>query len=107
MMHGIIALALALLPALATAQQFPDREIRALCNFAPGSGADVIVRYYSDRLSRLAGKPVVVENKPGAAGTIATTGTSHQAGDSSRSVRSDTASVATNISTAASGRSCA
>src|SRR4249919_1959454 len=72
MMHGIIALALALLPALATAQQFPDREIRALCNFAPGSGADVIVRYYSDRLSRLAGKPVVVENKPGAAGTIAT-----------------------------------
>jgi tripartite-type tricarboxylate transporter receptor subunit TctC len=37
-----------------------------------GSGADIIVRYYSDRLSRLAGKPVLVENKPGAQGTLAT-----------------------------------
>ena len=72
MRHGVVALALALWGTLALAQQFPDREIRALCNFAPGSGADVIVRYYSDRLSRLTGKPVLVENKPGAAGTIAT-----------------------------------
>jgi len=48
------------------------REIRSICNFAAGSGADIIVRYYSDRLSRLAGKPVLVENRPGAQGTVAT-----------------------------------
>src|SRR5215468_8677588 len=72
MRHWAVAVALALAPAFATAQQYPDREIRALCNFAAGSGADVIVRYYSDKLSRLAGKPVLVENKPGGTGTIAT-----------------------------------
>jgi tripartite-type tricarboxylate transporter receptor subunit TctC len=53
-------------------QDYPAREIRSICNFAPGSGADIIVRYYSDRLARLAGKPVVVENKPGAQGLLAT-----------------------------------
>jgi len=48
------------------------REIRSLCNFAPGSGADLIVRFYSDRLSKLAGRPVIVENRVGANGMIAT-----------------------------------
>jgi tripartite-type tricarboxylate transporter receptor subunit TctC len=62
---------LAASPALAQ-QDYPNREIRSICNFAAGSGADIIVRYYSDRLSRLAGRPVVVENKPGAQGTLAT-----------------------------------
>jgi tripartite-type tricarboxylate transporter receptor subunit TctC len=56
----------------ADAQVFPSREIRSICNFAPGSGADIVVRFYSDRLSKLAGKPVIVENRPGANGTIAT-----------------------------------
>jgi len=72
MRHRAAAIALALAPAFATAQPYPDREIRSLCNFAAGSGADVIVRYYSDKLSKLAGRPVLVENKPGASGTIAT-----------------------------------
>src|SRR5436190_22254658 len=56
----------------AVAQEYPAGEIRSVCNFAPGSGADIIVRYYSDKLSRLAGKPVIVENKPGAQGLLAT-----------------------------------
>src|SRR5258706_11639111 len=55
----------------AAAQDSPTREIRSLCNYAPGSGADLIVRFYSDRLSKLAGRPVVVENKVGANGMIA------------------------------------
>jgi tripartite-type tricarboxylate transporter receptor subunit TctC len=53
------------------AQEYPSREIRSICNFAPGSGADIVVRFYSDQLSRLAGRPVVVENKPGAQGLVA------------------------------------
>ncbi len=56
----------------AAAQEYPARDIRSICNFAPGSGADIIVRYYSEKLSRLAGKPVIVENKPGANGAVAT-----------------------------------
>ena len=66
-----IALALVVSQSV-PAQDYPTREIRSVCNFAPGSGADIIVRYYSDKLSRLAGKPVVVENKPGAQGLLAT-----------------------------------
>src|SRR5712692_6349037 len=58
--------------APAAAQDYPAREIRSICNFSAGSGADIVVRYYSDRLSRLAGKPVVVENRPGAQGLVAT-----------------------------------
>jgi tripartite-type tricarboxylate transporter receptor subunit TctC len=56
----------------AGAQDYPAREIRSVCNFAAGSGADIVVRYYSDALAKLAGKPVVVENKPGAQGLVAT-----------------------------------
>jgi tripartite-type tricarboxylate transporter receptor subunit TctC len=70
----LLALAFGALLAcpLAGAQEYPVREIRSICNFAAGSGADIIVRYYSDRLSRLAGKSVIVENKPGVQGSLAT-----------------------------------
>ena len=64
-------LGLALVAAAAGGQDYPVREIRSICNFAAGSGADIIVRFYSERLSRLAGKPVLVENKPGVQGTLA------------------------------------
>lgn len=60
-------------PALpAAAQDYPAREIHAICAYAAGSGADILVRYYSDRLSKLAGKPVIVENKVGAQGLVGT-----------------------------------
>jgi len=59
-------------PATAAAQDYPAREIRSICNFSAGSGADIVVRYYSDRLSKLAGRAVVVENKVGVQGNIAT-----------------------------------
>ena len=68
---GAGACVLAMVAPVAVAQDYPTREIRALCNYAPGSGADIIVRFYSDRLSKLAGRPVVVENKVGANGAIA------------------------------------
>jgi tripartite-type tricarboxylate transporter receptor subunit TctC len=71
-MKLLAAAVLALAAPLAAAQDYPAREVRSICNFAPGSGADILVRFYSDRLSKLAGKPVVVENKPGANGAIAT-----------------------------------
>jgi tripartite-type tricarboxylate transporter receptor subunit TctC len=69
---ALAAAVLALAASLAAAQEYPVREIRSLCNFGAGSGADILVRFYSDRLSKLAGKPVIVENKPGANGALAT-----------------------------------
>jgi tripartite-type tricarboxylate transporter receptor subunit TctC len=70
-MRTLILLFAALVATPVLGQDYPAREIRSICNFAPGSGADIIVRYYSDQLSKLAGKPVIVENKPGAQGSIA------------------------------------
>src|SRR3954471_14021795 len=73
----LLVLSLAGLPAAAqpgppaAVQDYPVRELHAICNYAPGSGADIMVRFYSDQLSRLTGKPVIVENKPGANGLIA------------------------------------
>jgi tripartite-type tricarboxylate transporter receptor subunit TctC len=70
------ALASASLPVLSTnlfgQANYPAREIRSVCMFPPGSGADVTVRFYARKLSELAGQPVIVENKAGAFGNIAT-----------------------------------
>ena len=44
-----------------------------VCAFAPGSGADVIVRHFAEKIRPLAGKNIIVENKPGANGMLALT----------------------------------
>jgi tripartite-type tricarboxylate transporter receptor subunit TctC len=73
-----IVLALAAgLPLAAAAQDYPSHEIRSICNFSVGSGADIVVRYYSDKLAGLAGRPVVVENRTGVQGTLASEYVAH------------------------------
>src|SRR5437879_8299768 len=72
MLKILVGAVLALTAAAAAAQDYPAREIRSICNFTAGSGADIIVRYYSDKLAKLAGRPVIVENRPGAQGLVAT-----------------------------------
>src|SRR5258707_3510710 len=62
----------ALAAPFAAAQDYPAKEIRSLCNFGAGAGADIVVRFYNDRVSKLARKPVIVENKAGGNGAIAT-----------------------------------
>jgi tripartite-type tricarboxylate transporter receptor subunit TctC len=76
-MQALAVGALALAAALggvgeARAQEYPSQDIRLICGFPPGSGADVFVRYFADKLRPLAGRTVIVENKPGAASNIAT-----------------------------------
>jgi tripartite-type tricarboxylate transporter receptor subunit TctC len=66
------ALALGVAAAPAAAQQYPSQDIRLICGFAPGSGADILVRYYAEKLRPIAGKNVIVENKVGANSNIAT-----------------------------------
>ncbi|MEK7945212.1 tripartite tricarboxylate transporter substrate binding protein [Pigmentiphaga sp. YJ18] len=53
------------------AAQYPDRPVRIVMPFPVGSGVDVNLRMVTERLSKAWGKPVLVENKPGAAGFIA------------------------------------
>ena len=55
----------------AFAQEYPARAITLIVPTPPGGGIDVAVRSLADRLAALLGKPVVVDNKAGAAGRIA------------------------------------
>jgi tripartite-type tricarboxylate transporter receptor subunit TctC len=59
------------LPTIAHAQAYPSQDIRIICAFPAGSGADVLVRYFADKLRPVAGRTVIVENKAGAGGNIA------------------------------------
>ncbi len=65
----------------AFAAAYPEREIHSIGMFPAGSGADVMVRYFSNKLSELVGKPVIVENKAGAFGNIATSYVARSAPD--------------------------
>ena len=60
------ALVLAL-PVPANAQEYPTRNVTIVVPLAAGSGMDTIVRIYAEELAKALGKPVVVENQPGAA----------------------------------------
>ncbi len=51
---------------------WPAREVHTICMFPPGTGADILVRFYAKKLGDVIGKTVIVENKVGAFGNIAT-----------------------------------
>lgn len=67
-----LLLALAAIPGLASAQNFPSKPIRMLVGFAPGGGTDTAARAVGAKLSERLGQQVVIDNRPGAAGNIAT-----------------------------------
>ena len=62
----------ALLSATAAlAQSWPQRPVKFILSLGPGSGADIGARLYADRLTKMWGQPVVIENRPGGDGVIA------------------------------------
>ena len=64
---------LAALPALqAQAQDFPTKPIHIVVPLPPGGSNDVLARILGQKITESLGQPVIVENKPGAAGNIAT-----------------------------------
>jgi tripartite-type tricarboxylate transporter receptor subunit TctC len=66
---GVAALLLS--PTALLAQEFPNKPIKFVVPFPPGSGTDTSARYFGKKLSELIGQPVIVENKAGANGFIA------------------------------------
>jgi len=67
----IAAIGLAIAGTAAQAQSWPEKPIHIVVAFTPGSATDVIGRAVSNELSAKLGQPVIIENKPGAGGTIA------------------------------------
>jgi tripartite-type tricarboxylate transporter receptor subunit TctC len=72
-MLGAAAAPLLARPAVAQSG-FPSRPVRIVIGFPPGGGIDILARLMGPKMSERLGQPVVVENRPGANGLIATQG---------------------------------
>src|SRR3954465_6584488 len=68
---ALMATLLATLSCLAQAQTWPARPVKFIVPFGPGAGVDIGARLIADRLPARWGKPVVIENRPGADGLVA------------------------------------
>lgn len=92
----LCALALLLAAAGAALADYPDRPITITVGFAPGGTSDVAARILSERLTRSLGVAVVVDNKPGAGGSIAAAATAAASPDGYRIMLSDPGAFAIN-----------
>lgn len=66
------AAAALLTPAMASAQAYPTKPIRILTGFAPGAPGEFVMRLIADKVFVASKQPLVIENRPGASGNIAT-----------------------------------
>src|SRR5438874_7989338 len=64
-------LGLLILGSSVAQSNYPEKPIRVVVGFPPGSSADVVARLLSQKLTEMLGKPIVVENVAGAAGNLA------------------------------------
>jgi tripartite-type tricarboxylate transporter receptor subunit TctC len=70
MKRTIVSVALLALAASASAQQWPAKSIRFVAPFAPGGGTDFIARIAAQKLTEAVKQQVIVDNRPGAGGTL-------------------------------------
>ena len=71
MKNLVAAGALALAPLAAFGQAFPNKPIKVIIPFVAGGSSDIVARAMSSKFQEILGQPAVVENKPGANGSIA------------------------------------
>jgi tripartite-type tricarboxylate transporter receptor subunit TctC len=69
-LSAVMLSALACCAHTAVAQGYPSKAIRLIVPFPPGGGSDIIARVSAQKLSASIGQPVVVDNRPGAGGTV-------------------------------------
>jgi tripartite-type tricarboxylate transporter receptor subunit TctC len=67
----LLATALLLSGALCAQDDYPNRPLRIVVGFTPGGGPDITARHIAQRLGESLKQPVIVENRPGAGGTVA------------------------------------
>ncbi len=69
--RSVLSLLLALSAGSAMAQSYPTRPVTLVVGFPPGGGADAVARIVADKVGKLLGQPVLVDNRPGAGTTLA------------------------------------
>lgn len=72
-----LGLTLAAMFALAQTAPWPSKPIKAIVPFAAGAATDIVARAVLEKLSKQLGQPIIVENKPGAGGTIGASAAAH------------------------------
>jgi tripartite-type tricarboxylate transporter receptor subunit TctC len=73
--HGLMVAIAGMLLTVSTAQgqqRYPIKPIRLIVPFAPGGGSDIVARAMAQKLAESFGVPVVVDNRPGAGGSVGT-----------------------------------
>ena len=88
---------LAAAPTAVVAEDYPSRPVRLLVAFAPGSPTDLVARVVAQSLGETFGRPIVVENRPGAGGIIASQ-TTKRANPDGYTILVTSTSVVTNVS---------
>ena len=68
----VAGLVIALAAGAAAAQDWPTGPVRLVVPYGPGSTPDIVARVVAERLAARVGKPVVIDNKPGAGGMLGT-----------------------------------
>jgi tripartite-type tricarboxylate transporter receptor subunit TctC len=70
MLRSVVYAVLCILSGAALAQPYPARPVKIIVGFPPGSATDIIMRLVADQFSTSMGQPFIIENKPGAGGSV-------------------------------------
>ena len=81
LIRGGCLAAAAMLVSTASGQTYPLKPVRVMVGFSAGGGTDVTARVLAQKLSEYLGQPVIVENRPGSGGMIATEAVAKAAAD--------------------------
>ena len=93
----VLSLAILSFGAAARAEEWPSHNLRILVPFPAGGSADTQARSIADELSKRLGRPVVIENKPGAGGNLAATEATRCAPDGATLYMATTGTHAANV----------
>ncbi len=93
---GIALLAAALLAGPAAAQEWPTRPARFILSQPPGTSPDIVARFLAEKLTRLLGQQVIVENRPGGQNVVGAQAAAKAAPDGYTYFFATTAAIVTN-----------